>query len=147
VVTIGLQPTPDSNPVTYPVTIGLDGQPSGLHQGGYAAVTITAGQSSGVSVPTSAVHYSGSQATVAVYAAGTTRSVRVVVGTKGSVMTRITSGLVIGQQVVLANLNAPMPNNNSSNNFGGPGPSSGGGIFVAPGGPGGPIINVGGPGG
>jgi hypothetical protein len=40
-----------------------------------------------------------------------------------------------------------MPNNNPANNFGGPGPISGGGIFVAPGGPGGPIINVGGPAG
>ncbi|MGH3300593.1 MAG: efflux RND transporter periplasmic adaptor subunit [Streptosporangiaceae bacterium] len=83
VVTIGLQPTPNSNPVTYPVTIGLAGQPSGLHQGGYAAVTITTGQTSGVSVPTSAVHYSGSNATVTVYAAGKTRSVLVRVGTKG----------------------------------------------------------------
>jgi multidrug efflux pump subunit AcrA (membrane-fusion protein) len=134
VVTIGLQPIPDTSPVSYPVTIGLDGQPAGLHQGGYAAVTITTGHSGGVSVPTSAVHYSGSTATVTVYAAGTTRSVRVRVGTKGSVLTRITSGLVIGQQVVLANLNAPMPNNNPSSNFGGPGPIPGGGIFVGPGG-------------
>jgi multidrug efflux pump subunit AcrA (membrane-fusion protein) len=147
VVTIGLQRTPNSEPVTYPVTIGLAGQPSGLHQGGYAAVTIVTGQSSGVSVPTSAVHYSGSKATVTVYAAGKARSVRVGVGTKGSVLTRITSGLAIGQQVVLANLNAPMPTNNPSNNFGGPGPILGGGIFVQPGGPGGPIINVGGPAG
>jgi trimeric autotransporter adhesin len=82
------------------------------------------------------VHYSGSTATVTVYAAGKTRTVRVGVGTKGSVMTGITSGLVIGQQVVLANLNAPMPNNNPSNNFGGPVPIPGGGIFVGPGGPG-----------
>jgi multidrug efflux pump subunit AcrA (membrane-fusion protein) len=136
VVTIGLQRTPDSSPVTYPVTIGLAGQPSGLHQGGYAAVTITTGQSSGVSVPTSAVHYSGSKATVTVYAAGTTRSVRVRVGTRGPVLTRITAGLVIGQQVVLANLNAPMPGSNPANNFGGPGPIPGGGIFVGPAGPG-----------
>jgi hypothetical protein len=86
------------------------------------------------------VHYSGSNATVTVYAAGKARSVRVRVGTKGSVLTRITSGLVIGQHVVLANLNAPMPSNNRSNNFGGPGPIPGGGTFFVPGGPGGPII-------
>jgi multidrug efflux pump subunit AcrA (membrane-fusion protein) len=141
VVTIGLQPIPNSNPVSYPVTIGLAGRPSELHQGGYAAVTITTGQTNGTSVPTSAVHYSGSNATVIVYATGKARSVRVRVGTKGSVMTRITSGLVIGQHVVLANLNAPMPSNNPSNNFGGPGPIPGGGaFFVGPGGPGGPII-------
>ncbi len=144
VVTIGLQRTPNSNPATYPVTIGLAGQPSGLHQGGYAAVTITTGQSSGVSVPTSALHYAGSKATVTVYAAGKTRTVRVKVGTKGPVMTRITSGLVIGQHVVLANLNAPILSNNPSNNFVGPGPIQGGSFNVEPGGPGGPII-VGGP--
>src|SRR5215469_16261353 len=89
VVRIGLMPTPDSNPVTYPVTIGLDGHPAGLHQNGYAAVTITTAQTTGVSVPTSAVHYSapGGPATVTIYAAGRTRVTRVTVGTKGPVMT------------------------------------------------------------
>jgi multidrug efflux pump subunit AcrA (membrane-fusion protein) len=142
VVTIGLMPTPNSNPVTYPVTLGLAGQPSGLHQGGYAAVTITTGQASGVSVPTSAVHYSGSGATVTVYAAGKTRSVRVKVGTKGAVMTLITSGLAIGQQVVLANLNAPLPNNNPSSTFNGPGPGSVQVNISGPGGPGGASVIV-----
>lgn len=131
IVAVGLQPTAGSNPVTYPVTIGLAGQPSGLHDGGYAGVTITTASSSGVSVPTSAVHYSGSRATVTVYAAGKTRQVKVKVGTKGPAMTRITSGLRPGQQVVLANLNAPLPNDNPDNN----GPVPGGTFnFVAPGG-------------
>jgi HlyD family secretion protein len=122
VVTIGLMPAPDSNPVTYPVTIGLAGQPSGLHAGGYGAVTITTARTGGVSVPTSAVHYSGDHATVTVYTAGSTRVTRVKVGTKGPVMTRITSGLAIGQRVVLANLNAPLPSNNPSGGFNGPVP-------------------------
>jgi multidrug efflux pump subunit AcrA (membrane-fusion protein) len=130
VVTIGLMPTAGSSPATYPVTIGLDGQPSGLHDGGYAGVTITTAHSSGVSVPTSAVHYSGTQATVTVYAAGQTRVIKVKVGTKGPVMTRITSGLAVGQQVVLANLNAPLPNNNPSGNQG---PGGGTFTFVGPG--------------
>jgi len=143
VVTIGLQPAPNSNPVTYPVTIGLAGQPSGLHQGGYAAVTITTGEASGVSVPTSAVHYSGTTATATVYAAGKTRAVRIRVGTRGPVMTRVVSGLAIGQQVVLANLNARMPSNNPAGNFGVPGPIPYGGTFtVGLGGPGGPVTNL-----
>jgi HlyD family secretion protein len=131
IVSVGLMPTADSNPVTYPVTIGLAGQPSGLHDGGYAGVTITTAHSSGVSVPTSAVHYSGSHATVTVYAAGQTRQVKVTVGTKGPVLTRITSGLAPGQQVVLASLNAPLPNDNPDNNQL---PGSGVRVFVGPGG-------------
>jgi trimeric autotransporter adhesin len=119
VVTVGLSPASGSNPVTYPVTISLLGQPSGLHDGGYAGVTITTSSSGGVSVPTSAVHYSGGRATVTVYAAGAARTVRVTVGTKGPVLTRITSGLAARQQVVLANLNAPLPSGNPSSGSGG----------------------------
>ncbi len=59
VVSIGLIPDSTGSPTTYPVTIGLAGQPSGLHPDGYASVTITTARSSGVSVPTSAVHKSG----------------------------------------------------------------------------------------
>ena len=93
VVSIGLVPDTTGSPVTYPVTIGLAGQPSGLHPGGYASVTITTARSSGVSVPTSAVHRSGHQATVTVYAGGQARVTKVTVGTMGPVMTRITAGL------------------------------------------------------
>lgn len=133
IVSVGLMPAAGSNPVTYPVTIGLAGQPSGLHDGGNGGVTITTAHSSGVSVPTSAVHYSGRKATVTVYEAGQARQVKVTVGTRGPVMTRITSGLRPGEQVVLANLNAPLPNDNPDNN----GPFPGPGIHVNYAGPGG----------
>jgi len=137
VVTIGLMPTPNSTPVTYPVTIGLAGQPSGLHENGFAAVTITTAQTTGVSVPTSALHYSapGGRATVTVYAGGKTRVTRVTAGTKGPVMTRVTSGLAAGEQVVLASVNAPLPNNNQSSQFGSHVPGSGQFTYVGPGGP------------
>jgi multidrug efflux pump subunit AcrA (membrane-fusion protein) len=120
VVSIGLMPDTSQSPPAYPVTIGLTGQPSGLHPGGYASVTIVTARGSGVSVPTSAVHYSGSNATVTVYAGGKTHVTKVKVGTRGLLMTQIASGLRIGQQVVLANLNAPLPSNNPTNQ--GPGP-------------------------
>ena len=51
VVSIGLVPDSTGSSTTYPVTIGLTGQPPGLHSGGYASVTITTARSSGVSVP------------------------------------------------------------------------------------------------
>ena len=88
-VSIGLIPDTSASPVTYPVTIGITGQAAAaLHANSFADVTITTGQSRGVSVPTSAVHYS---ATVTVYSAGKIHSVKVRIGTKGLVMTRITA--------------------------------------------------------
>ena len=93
VISIGLTPDTSNSPVTYPVTIGLAGQPGGLHPDGFANVTISTGHSRGVSVPTSAVHYGKHGATVTVYAAGRARTVKVTVGTKGLLRTRITAGL------------------------------------------------------
>src|SRR6266851_2017594 len=137
VVSIGLMPITNVSPTSYAVTIGLTGQPSGLHAGGFANVTITIARASGVSVPTSAVHNSGQVATVIVYAGGKTHVTRVTVGTKGPVMTRITSGLKIGQQVVLADLSKPLPTNNLTNQFsgprGGPGLSWRTGVIIGPG--------------
>ena len=112
VISIGLTPDTSNSPVTYPVTIGLTGQPAGLHPNGFASVVISTGHSRGVSVPTSAVHYTKHGATVTVYAAGRARAVKVIVGTKGPVRTRITAGLMAGQQVVLAILGQPLPSNN-----------------------------------
>jgi multidrug efflux pump subunit AcrA (membrane-fusion protein) len=121
VVSIGLTPDTSASPVTYPVTIGLTGQAAApLHANSFADVTITTGRSRGVSVPTSAVHYSGHSATVTVYSAGQTHSVKVRVGTKGLVMTRITAGLKAGQHVVLADLRKPLPSTNVPG-LGGPG--------------------------
>jgi multidrug efflux pump subunit AcrA (membrane-fusion protein) len=121
VVSIGLTPDTSASPVTYPVTISLTGlAAAALHANSFADVTITTGQSRGVSVPTSAVHYSGHSATVTVYSAGQTHSVKVRVGTKGLVMTRITAGVKAGQHLVLANLHKPLPSNNVPG-LGGPG--------------------------
>jgi hypothetical protein len=112
VISIGLTPDTSNSPVTYPVTIGLTGQPAGLHPNGFASVVIGTGHSRGVSVPTSAVHYTKHGATVTVYAAGRAHAVKVSVGTKGPVRTRITAGLTVGQQVVLAILGQPLPSSN-----------------------------------
>jgi len=131
VVSIGLIPDSTGSPVTYPVTIGLAGQPSGLRPGSYAGVTITTARSSGVSVPTSAVHRSGHRATVIVFAGGKARVAKVTVGTVGPVMIRITAGLRAGEQVVLANLSQPLPSSNPANQGPGPGGRFFGGQFPA----------------
>ena len=127
VISIGLIPDTSNSPVTYPVTIGLAGPPGGLHPDGFASVTISTGHSRGVSVPTSAVHYGKHGATVTVYAAGRARTVKVTVGTKGLLRTRITAGLRAGQRVVLAVLGKPLPSGNQNQ---GPGFGPGGGAVV-----------------
>jgi multidrug efflux pump subunit AcrA (membrane-fusion protein) len=127
VISIGLTPDTSNSPATYPVTIGLAGQPGGLHPDGFANVTISTGHSRGVSVPTSAVHYGKHGATVTVYAAGRARTVTVAVGTKGLLRTRITAGLRAGQQVVLAVLGKPLPSGNQDQ---GPGFGPGGPAVV-----------------
>ena len=71
-------------------------------------------------MPTSAVHYSGRSATVTVYSGGKTHPVKVRVGMKGLVMTRIAAGLTAGQHMVLADLRKPLPSNNLPG-LGGPG--------------------------
>ena len=130
VISIGLTPDTSNSPVTYPVTIGGSGQPGGLHPNGFANVVISTGHSHGVSVPTSAVHYTKHGATVTVYAAGRTRTVPVTAGTKGLVRTRITAGLRAGQQVVLAILGKPLPTGNVNQ---GPGFGPvGGGVVAGP---------------
>jgi multidrug efflux pump subunit AcrA (membrane-fusion protein) len=127
VISIGLIPDTSNSPVTYPVTIGLAGPPGGLHPDGFASVTISTGHSRGVSVPTSAVHYGKHGATVTVYAAGRARTVKVTVGTKGPLRTRIMAGLRAGQRVVLAVLSKPLPSGNQNQ---GPGFGPGGGAVV-----------------
>lgn len=129
VISIGLVPDTSGSSAAYPVTIGLTDPPAGLHAGSFADVTIITARASGVSVPTSAVHYSGRLATVTVYAGGRARVVRVTVGTKGPVMTRITSGLRIGQQVVLADLSKPLPTDSQFSGRGS-GPPFGGSVQV-----------------
>lgn len=126
VISIGLTPDTSNSPVTYPVTIGLGGQPGGLHANGLANVVISTGHSRGVSVPTSAVHYTKHGATVTVYVAGRTRTAKVTIGTKGLVRTRITAGLTAGQQVVLAVLGKPLPTSNGNQ-----GPVIGAGLIPA----------------
>lgn len=125
VTSIGLVPASGSS-TTYPVTISLTGPTSGLHAGINASVTITEARGRGVSVPTSAVHKLGRIATVTVYAGGKTQVTPIRIGTEGPVLTQVTSGLKAGQQVVLADLNLPLPSNSLFSRSGGP-PRFGGG--------------------
>jgi HlyD family secretion protein len=103
-----------SGTVSYPVTITIP-QRSGLVNGAAAAVTIVAAQVDNVlTVPTSAVHRSGTTAYVETLAAGKLKRRTVTIGALGASLTQINSGLTAGTRVVLANMKASLPSSSSN---------------------------------
>jgi multidrug efflux pump subunit AcrA (membrane-fusion protein) len=102
----------EANTTTYRVTVGLDDQTSTLGNGNIGNIGIVTGTAESViAVPTSAVSLDGTSHTVTVVNTdGTLTTVTVQVGVVGGTWTEITSGdLSIGQQVVLADLDEPLP--------------------------------------
>jgi hypothetical protein len=83
--------------------------------------------SDAVTVPTSAVEGSGAASFVTVLRDGKPVLVRVTVGATGPVLTQITSGLTVGEQVILADMSTPLPTN--TNPFAARGLTTGGGGF------------------
>ena len=111
ITSIGLVSTSSTTGTTYPVTISLTGDTSQLHNGATATIAITtATGDNGLAVPSSAVHNNNGTYTVTVLDGDTTKDVTVQVGAIGSEWTQITTGLTAGQNVVLADLNQPLPN-------------------------------------
>ena len=107
-----LSSTSSSGSASYPVTIGLAAGTPTLFAGSDAQVSITlANVSDAVTVPTSAVEGIGAASFVTVLQGGKPETVRVTVGATGPVDTQITSGLTVGEQVVLADLSTPLPTN------------------------------------
>lgn len=107
-----LSSTSSAGSASYPVTISLAAGAPTLFAGSDAQVAITlADVGDAVTVPTSAVEGSGAATFVTVLQAGKLERVRVVVGAVGPVLTQVTSGLTVGEQVVLADLSTPLPTN------------------------------------
>jgi multidrug efflux pump subunit AcrA (membrane-fusion protein) len=116
--------------VAYPVTVTVDDPPATMPAGSTAGVDIVVAAADGVlTVPTSAVH---GGTTVTVLAGTATSPRQVVLGAIGPLRTEIRGGLDRGEQVVLADLDAPLPSagDQSGPGFGGPG-----GVVVKNGGP------------
>ena len=116
VVQIGLVPNPASTTTTtYPVVLTLADPTSNLPDGGLASVRITTGSiQAATAVPTSAVTTTATGRTVVVLDGGKPSTTTVQVGTVGSTWTEITSGLEIGQTVVIADLSQPLPGSATS---------------------------------
>jgi len=95
----------------FPVVITVTGSPPGLFAGAGAEAAIVVQRVSHVlTVPASSVHGSGSRG-IYVLVVKTGRAVKqtVKIGASDAVLTQVTSGLAAGEQVVLAQLNKPLP--------------------------------------
>lgn len=132
VVSIGVVPTTAGSATTYPVVIGVTGTSPGLRNGASATVGIqVAHTATAITVPTSAVRSFGNLHVATVLVQGKQTTAPVQVGTVGAERTEITSGLQVGEVVVLADLGQAIPSSNTTNNggFGGGGFGGGGGGF------------------
>ena len=119
VVAIGLAATStDSGATTYPVTIALDDD-EGLRNGMVASVSIVTDASEGaLVVPTSAVRPTGGSYVVMVLEDGAPTATDVEVGAVGATWTEVTSGVEEGDEVVLADLDEPLPSSATASSNG-----------------------------
>ncbi|MCB1271806.1 MAG: biotin/lipoyl-binding protein [Microthrixaceae bacterium] len=110
IVEVGLSPSSDGNGTSYPVTVALEGDTSGLLTGGTASIVIaTESTEEAVAVPTSAVGRDGEAYTVTTLDGDETQVVEVEVGVVASTYTSVTEGLEPGEVVVLADRDEPLP--------------------------------------
>jgi multidrug efflux pump subunit AcrA (membrane-fusion protein) len=120
VSSIGVLSSTTGSTTTFPVTIVLAPTAARLFDGAGASVSIAVQTVSGVlTVPSSALHRLGAFYTVNVMKGGKLTPTRVTVGAVGPDRTEIRSGLSAGQQVVVAELNQPLPTNSVVRRFGG----------------------------
>jgi multidrug efflux pump subunit AcrA (membrane-fusion protein) len=138
VTRVSTTPDPNAETVAYPVTITIDKPPATMAAGSSATASIVVATARGVlTVPTSAV----TRGTVTVLANGQPTVTPVTVGAVGPTRTEIKEGVTRGEEVVLANLDTPLPTGDQSNEggflggprgerVGGPGGGGGGGPIV-----------------
>ncbi len=115
VSSIGVMDASSTGDPAYTVVVALDSTHTPLFNGASAELSIDVAGSKGVvTVPTSAVHVSGSRATVEVLRSGSPVTVVVTRGAVGTLLTEITSGVSVGDVVVLADLSQPLPSQQTS---------------------------------
>lgn len=120
-----------SGAATFPVTVTVTGPQSKLYAGTSATVSIITKQVADVlSVPTMALHTSGSTTYVEKLVDGTGRKTTVKLGATYGASTEVTAGLVAGDKVVVITLRTPTGTTNRSG-------TNGGGFGRIPGGAGG----------
>lgn len=103
----------------YPVVVGVTGTPANVRSGSTASLVITlATSTAGLTVPTSAITTLGALKIVRVLSGSTVTAVPVTVVTMGGIQSQVRAtragALAAGDQVVMADLGAPLPASNST---------------------------------
>jgi RND family efflux transporter MFP subunit len=102
VTSVTTVPTSSSGVVSFPLTIALTGHPEDVYAGSSATLAITTSKAVNVlAIPTLAITYSGSTATVKVKTGSGTQSRTITVGQTYGQQTAVKSGLVAGDKVVV----------------------------------------------
>jgi membrane fusion protein, macrolide-specific efflux system len=102
VSSVGVLPSSTSTTTAYPVTIAVTGNPSGLHSGASATIAIIYKQLSNVlTVPSLAVHVSGTKSEVYTMSGSTQVAKTVTTGVSSGGEVQILTGLTAGEKVVV----------------------------------------------
>lgn len=127
--------TVNSGVATFAVTAQLTDTSNSIRPGISATASIVVNQVVHVlTVPTSAVHTTGAGTTVEVLTNGVPRAVAVTTGASDPTRTEITSGLKLGQVVVIAVITSSVPSSGTGTALGAGGRGGGGGGFRGAGG-------------
>jgi multidrug efflux pump subunit AcrA (membrane-fusion protein) len=95
-------PSSSSGVVSFPIVVRLTGHPSGVYAGSSATLVVTTKHAANVlEIPTFAITYSGSTATVNVNQGGSVSTRTITLGSNYGLETQVLSGLTAGQKVVV----------------------------------------------
>lgn len=102
VSTVGVVATTSGGVASFPVTVAVTGNPTGMYAGSSATVAIVVKEiADALTVPTAAIRTEGGQAVVAKMVNGTATTTPVQLGMVQGTLTQVTSGLAEGDQVVV----------------------------------------------
>lgn len=139
VTVVSVVPTSTSGVVSFPVTVALTGHPKAVYAGSSATLTITTSKAVNIlAIPTLAITYNGSKATVEVKSGGSTETRSITVGQTYGLQTAVKSGLVAGEDVVVriptfARIGTPGGGNTFTGGTFGNGGFGGGPVTTGPG--------------
>jgi multidrug efflux pump subunit AcrA (membrane-fusion protein) len=102
VTSVSAVPSSSSGVVSFPIVVTVTGDPTGVYSGASATVAITTEKVPNVlEIPTLAITYTGSKATVEVSANGHTSTRTITAGTSYGLETQVLSGVNAGEKVVV----------------------------------------------
>jgi macrolide-specific efflux system membrane fusion protein len=130
VTSVSSVPTSSSGVVTFPIVVKVSGHPTGVYSGASATLSITTKKAiRALEIPTLAVHYNGSKATVQVNNGGGAVTRSITVGTTYGLETQVLSGISAGDKVVVTLPTFTRGTTNRGTGGGGFGGGFGGGGF------------------